>query len=213
MKKINPAVLILSVLMLVMFAAPAAAASNTTVIEADCMLPDIEIKVTVPTSAEVYINPVGIPVKVGNTMEDGQIITGPSCIENQSVVPVSVSVAAEALVKAGSDMTLVGASTKGSTLRSKRAFVYFEMKATSDPENVTWDRTYNAGKHLLVRESERIKNGIVTLGAGGSEKCYGAFRLTGDCIQNPREPWTEADGFDVTITFTFKPLPTTTIIP
>lgn len=213
MKKINPASLIMAVLMLVALAATASAAGNTTIIEAECVLPDIEIKVTVPANEKVYINPLGIPVKLGSTLESGQIITGPAYIENQSIVPVSVSVTTEATIKSTSNMYLVSATTEGSTSRLKRAFVYFEMKAANDPENVSWDSAYNASRHIVVREAEKIKNNMVTLGAGGSEKCYGAFRLTGDCIQNPREPWTEADGFDVSVTFTFRPLSITTVIP
>ena len=55
MKKINPASLIMAVLMLVALAATASAAGNTTIIEAECVLPDIEIKVTVPANEKVYI--------------------------------------------------------------------------------------------------------------------------------------------------------------
>ena len=201
--------LLLAALIMVILAAPASAlVEGVTIIEGSCLLPDIEIAVTVSADSQVYINPLEIPININGKAEDGQIISEPAYIENKSVVPVQVNVTAAATINGSSDMLLSSSSTKGSTTTAKRAFVYFEIKASNDPESVTWDSAYNAGRHLVIRDYDRTKEKIATIGAGDNGKRYGVFRLTGDCIRNPRSPWTEEDGFDVFLTFTFKPLPT-----
>lgn len=191
---------------------PALAAGNIKII-ATPYLPEIKIEVVVPAYERVYINPYQIPVKIGGSIEDGQIISETANIENLSVVPVRVDVEVTGSVKSSSDLVLQATSTAGTTTTAKRAFVYFEMKATTDPKTVTWDNGYDADKHVVVRESTKIKKNMVSLAAGSQEKRYGAFRLTGDCIQNPREDWTARDGFTVEIIFTFSPLSVTTEIP
>jgi hypothetical protein len=65
----------------------------------------------------------------------------------------------------------------------------------------------------VVRESSQIKKNVIILDAHDNEKRFGAFRLSGDCVQNPREPWTNEDGVEVEVVFTFTPLPLGTKIP
>lgn len=181
-------------------------------IRATCKLPTIQV--TVPTSASVYINPLRLPVSIGD--EDGhqQIISTPAAIANRSDVPLSVNVAVRGTVKSGSDMTLVSAPT-GGTGTDKSAFVYFEIKQANSeyPEDVQWDNSYDAANHMLIMNGEPItRQEIMTLPAKTldgevSEGGYAQFRLTGDAVQNPTIPWNSRDGINVVVAFTFTPLP------
>lgn len=167
-----------------------------------------EITVTVPATAEVFINPYRMPVIIGSEETDAQIMSTPACIKNMSEVPISVSVSVTGAIKEGSNMRLVMSTTQGTKLTSKSAFIYFEIQAadSDDPDAVYWDEEYDAAKHLVVRTYARTMKNIVALGADGEEGCFGAFRLTGDCVARPKTAWTEDDGIDVTISFTFTPL-------
>lgn len=179
---------------------------GSTEIYGECSLPEIAIQVDVPTDKGLYINPLDLPVEVGGEIQQGQIISEPAYIENKSPVPLSVNISATGTIRAGSNMAFSTASTKGSALATKRAFIYFEMKATDDPDNVSWDSSYNSAKHLVISAGTKSKKAAATLGAEGESGCYGAFRLTGDCIPKPKSPWTEDDGIDVRIVFTFAPM-------
>ncbi len=204
---------LMAVLMLVLATPALAEGTNTkTTIDATTLVPEI-IVVTVPTDANVVINPYELPVEINHTSVTDQIITTPVSIWNQSAAPVNVSVKIGCKIKEGSDMILNSYSTTQVPTTSKRAFAYFEIQATNNPDSVAWDSGYDANKHLVVRDGRSKKN-IITLDAGdenapSSNKCYGAFRLTGDCVTNPKNEWTEQDGIDVVLTFSFALAPTT----
>lgn len=186
------------------FCVSAAETQNTTQIEAVCELP--EIKVTVPQTGEVFINPYKMPVEINGAFIGYQIISTPTVIQNESVVPLKVTATVTGTIKEGSDMILSSTSVDPN-LTKKKAFIYFEIQSTNDPENVVWDSEYDMDKHIVVRTVAKMKKNIVTLDAydeDGQKKCYGAFRLTGNCAAVPRNGWTEKDGLDVTIAFTFQ---------
>jgi hypothetical protein len=174
------------------------------VVTGACEIPDIVIDVTVPADGKAVINPTGATVQIGDTLDDAQILTGLSYIENQSEVPLAVSVSVTGSVNDGSDMELTYSSAK--KLKYKAAFVFFQIKAVKDPEVVTWDSSYSAKKHVRVLNGDtEEKENIVTIGAASQDNHYGAFRLSGDCVVSPRDdPWTEDDGFTAKIVFTFK---------
>lgn len=187
-------------------AGPAGIQGGSTKFTAESFLPDVEIQVSVPAESKLYINPLSLPVEIDGTVENKQIVCETSHIENRSVVPVVVDVTVSGAVKEGSDMTLYSTSTQGSTAIAKRAFFYFEMQAVDDPAHVEWSGGYDSTEHIPVRLYARTKREIVTLDAAGGTTCYGAFHLDGDCIPTPKNPWTEADGVDVTVVFTFRPI-------
>lgn len=184
---------------------PAYAEGGSTRIDALCNLP--EIYVTVPATAEVYINPYEIPVEIDGASLDQQIISTPAAIENKSDVPISVAVVVDGAVKAGSDMRLSSVSTKSLDTIAKCAFVYFEMQASSSSSQAVWDSEFDAAKHPIVRYGEgRQINNVAALDQADKPNHFGVFRLTGDCIRTPSPAWTEEDGIDVKIVFTFTPL-------
>lgn len=200
-----------------MSVAPASAAKipwnqRNTVIKALCRLP--KIRVTVPTSGRVYLNPLKLPVKIGTGEENnGQIISTPECIANESEVPVIVDVTVTGTVKSGSTMQLSSTSTEGAGLSSKTAFVYFEMQSADsvdDLDRVYWDSGYDADKHVLVKGTNSKKN-IIQLEAADKNGeptagGIGAFRLAGDAVEEPKTAWNSKDGLNVTIAFTFTPV-------
>lgn len=180
---------------------------SSTAVDAQCNLP--EISVVVPATAEVFINPYRIPITIESSETTAQIVSTPASIENQSEVPISVSVSITGALKEGSNMRLSTATTQDpeSPLSSKSAFVYFEMHAAPSPDQTVWDSAYDAEKHHVVRiGASRIKKDMVIIDQADKPNHFGAFRLSGDCVAAPRSPWTEADGINVEIAFTFAPL-------
>ena len=192
---------------------PARASSGNTVITAEPYLPDIKIEVVVPASGNVYINPNRLPIEVDASIENKQIVSDSLAIENLSDVPLSVSVEVTGTIKGGSDMRLASESTAGEDTTAKRAFMFFEIQSASNPTSVSWSDVYREDKHILIRESTRTGKNIIILGAADQAKRYGVFRVNGDCVQNPRDAWTENDGVEVEVAFTFSPLPVGTQIP
>lgn len=205
-------------IILLFSAQPTAAASTgntrSTNITASCRLPII--RVSVPTKATVYINPLKLPVSIGREEEElGQIISTPACLVNKSEVPLVVDVTVLGGIKSGSDMTLAASSTKGSSSTSKSAFVYFEIQKSDseDPDDVQWDAGYDSAKHIAIVDSVPItKKSVVTLAERTldgevAEGGYAPFRLTGDAVEQPTVLWNTKDGLQVLVAFTFTPLP------
>lgn len=185
---------------------------NKTVINGSCEL--AEINVTVPTSGDIYLNPYKMPVEIDGESINDQIVSTPTIIQNKSEVPLSVDVTVTGTVNEGSNMILSSTSMQDIVTTAKKAFIYFEIKPTStdDSSTAAWDSEFDPQKHIVVRTVSRFKKKMITLAADGEDGCYGAFRLTGDCVVSPRSSWTEADGISVEIAFTFHPLPIDTVI-
>lgn len=192
---------------------PAAAIteSHTMIIEATCRLPII--RVTIPTRAEVYLNPFEIPVSIGGIESAAQVISTPASIANMSEVPLKVDVTVTGTIKENSTMALTETPT-GGTGSDKEAFVYFEIVQanTGNPDDVTWAVAYDASKHIVVKNGAVTKENVLTLPAKTSndevaENGYAPFRLAGDAVEEPTDEWNEDDGIDVTVAFTFTPLP------
>lgn len=214
MKKRLKLCLILALLLSLSSPAQAAVAQgSSTEITAEPYLPDIKIEVVVPAAGNVYINPYQLPLEVNGKIENKQVISSTFAIENQSEVPLGVNVEVTGKIKPESTMGLLTRSASSVTTTMKKAFMYFEIHTVSDTSAVEWDSKYSSSKHIVVRESSQIKKNVIILDAHDNEKHFGAFRLSGDCVQNPREPWTNEDGVEVEVVFTFTPLPLGTKIP
>lgn len=217
-KRLLCVVLTLAILFSVQSAAAATGTGNTrsTIITTTLTSRSPTIKVTVPSTAEVYLNPLKLPVSINSNSSREQIISTPCVIANESDVPLQVDVTVIGKVNEGSNMSLVTSSTKNSTSTNKRAFIYFEIQPadTDDPGDVLWDAAYNRSQknHIPVTTMERSKTNTVVLasttldGEIAEKGGYAAFRLTGDIIATPKKPWTEDDGLTVEIAFTFTPL-------
>lgn len=191
-----------------------------TKVTANCVMPEMAINVVVPTGTKAYLNPKQLPVKIGSTIVAAMIFSDEAYIENRSKVPVKVSTSLKGTIKSGSNLTLATASFATDETKVKKAFMYFEIQAVNDPENVTWAEEYDAEKHVVVAKTQKINKDIISLAAydaeaeegGEAAKRFGAFRLGGVCTDFPTSPWTSKDGVNVEIVFTFTALPLTTII-
>lgn len=214
-KRLLCAVLALVLLFSAPSAALAANANNmrTTVIDGDGVrLPYIQV--TIPSRGTVYINPFKLPIAIGDGEVKDQIFSAPANIANKSNVPIEVDITVFGTLKPGSDMSLVSSPT-GGTGTAKNAFVYFEIQQSDsdDPEDVTWDPAYDPAKHAAVIENRLVTYpGTLilpprTLDGEVAPGGYAPFRLSGDAVKKPTNPWTELDGIDVIITYTFTPLP------
>jgi hypothetical protein len=175
------------------------------------------ISVVVPTDKAIIMNPNSLTLSVdlkGSIDADettAQIYSEPACIDNQSEVPISVTVAVTGAVDAVSNMKLTSSSTKDSGTTAKKAFVYFQMQAVkdSDPYSVKW-ADFDENKDIVLGTNTRTRKNYITLAAPDENKDtkhYGAFRLTGDCTEKPKIAWDKTDGFSAKIVFTFKALP------
>ena len=206
-------------LVLLLSAQPTAAAltppySQSVEIKGDALVPIISV--TVPTSAEVYINPLELPVDIGTGRRDyGQILSTPACIANESEVAMQVDLTLTASLKEESTMRLVTSPTGGSGTE-KQAFIYFEI-VQSDTDRVRyveWATAYDPTnpRHIVIQDGmSATKTNVMKLppvtprgrvAPGG----YAPFRMTGDAVTNPTDEWTEKDGINVAVAFTFTPL-------
>lgn len=169
----------------------------------------------VPTTGEVYFNPLNMAVDVGGQVMTQQVISVPSAIENKSEVPLSVSVTVTGQIWEGSDMRLASYDIKDEELTVKCAFVYFEMKSASGETPSAWDSEFDADKHIVLRNgASRTMRDMVIIDKADRSNHFGAFRLAGFCGPiAPRTPWTEKDGINVSIAFSFKPLSVDTVVP
>ena len=208
----------LMALVLLFSAQPAALASNagnqrSTVINADTVRLPV-IRVTIPSRGTVYVNPFKLPITINDEDVDDQIVSVPANIANESEVPVEVDITVLGTLKPGSDMNLVATPT-GGTGTAKNAFVYFEIQQSNsdDPEDVTWDPAYDPAKHSVVIENVlqtypvKLTLPAMTRDGEVAPGGYAPFRLAGDAVKTPTNPWTKLDGINVIITYTFTPLP------
>lgn len=178
------------------------------------------VKVSVPTSGVVYINPLNLSVSIGDWNRGDQIISTPATIANLSDAPIVVDVTVTASVRPESDMTLASEPTGGAGTE-KKAFVYFEIVQSIyiNPNYASWGRTYDPEKHIaLVDGVPQTRKGILTLppttlDGDIASRGYAPFRLTGDAVREPTTAWTRMDGITVTVAFTFTPIPYDEYVP
>ena len=168
------------------------------------------IKVTVPTTGAVGINPYGMEFEVDGLDEAAtdKIISPVQFIKNESDVAISVDVSVSATPAEG--VTLATAALKG-TETTKSVFLYFEIANAEDASTEpTWADAYNAktAGHVIVGTEAKptVKTGVVQLAAGDDAATYAAFHMAGDVASKSAKPWADTDTVDVKIAFTFNPV-------
>lgn len=178
------------------------------------------IKITVPATGAVTVNPYKMAVSVGGSDVTDQIISATQYIENASDVALKVS--AEVTGTAAGNLAFATASTQGSRAPTTNSvFMYFEMVASDDGSTEpTWATAYDskATTQILVSTKATKKADMLTLAAGtgtaaASAGGYAAFHLAGDAASTPTTAWAAADKADVAIAFTFTPTATPTATP
>ncbi|MDE6934378.1 MAG: hypothetical protein K2P26_02085, partial [Oscillospiraceae bacterium] len=178
------------------------------------------IKITVPATGTVTVNPYKMAVSVSGSDVTDQIISATQFIENASDVALKVS--AEVTGTAAGNLAFATASTQGSRAPTTNSvFMYFEMVASDDGSTEpTWATAYDskAATQILVSTKATKKADMLTLAAGtgtaaASAGGYAAFHLAGDAASTPTTAWAAADKADVAIAFTFTPTATPTATP
>lgn len=170
------------------------------------------IKITVPATGTVTVNPYKMEVTVGGDKVTDQIISATQYIENASNVAVKVS--AEVTGTPAGNLTLATATTQGTkAVTTNSVFMYFEMAVVDAGDATpTWATAYDSksATQILVGSKAAKKADMLTLAAGdGSDAAsaggYAAFHLAGDAASTPTTAWVAADKVDVAIAFTFTP--------
>jgi hypothetical protein len=166
-------------------------------------------------------------------VKNQKLVNTAMTIKNKTDIKLDVNATATATIKSGSDMTFSSAALTSDDT-GKKAFVYLDVIASSITGTIgtvdtaglvnkaygaaTWTTYSETANNVLMLSTtkQQSKTGLITLAA--SEKSSGAtsidtykagsvafFRLNGDVVQSPKTAWTEADGFEATIAFTFVP--------
>ena len=177
------------------------------------------IKITVPATGAVTVNPYKMEVTVGSDTKTDQIISATQFIENASDVAVKVS--AQVTGTAAGNLAFATASTQTKAVTTNSVFMYFEMVASDDGSTEpTWATAYDSKSttQILVSTKATKKADMLTLAAGtgtaaASTGGYAAFHLAGDAASTPTTAWAAADKADVAIAFTFTPTATSTATP
>lgn len=175
------------------------------------------IKITVPATGAVTVNPYKMEVTVGSDTKTDQIISATQYIKNESDVALNVS--AEVTGKPAGNLALATATTQGTkAVTTNSVFMYFEIgEATADDGSgdPTWGTAYDSKseKQILVGAKAVKKANMLTMAAGDTTATYAAYHLTGDAASAPTTAWTGNDKVDVSIAFTFTPTAATTATP
>ena len=154
------------------------------------------IKITVPATGTVTVNPYKMAVSVGGSDVTDQIISATQYITNAS--NVAIKVGAEVTGTAAGNLAFATASTQTKAVLTNSVFMYFEMDVA--------DKTDTKKADMLTLASG---TGTAAASAGG----YAAFHLAGDAASTPTTAWAAADKADVAIAFTFTPTATSTTTP
>lgn len=174
------------------------------------------IKITVPTTGGVVINPYRMEVNMtssgGGAKDKDQILSAVQAIANESNVAIKVNATVTGEAPGESKAVFATAPLKG-TETTKSVFLYLEViagdKVTYDKSNskftkTEWADAYDAKATNMVPVSggnkSTTKAGVATIAAkGASDPSYAAFRLSGTAATAPTEAWTTTDKVNVTI--------------
>lgn len=179
--------------------------SQETEIEGTTQAPTI--KVTVPTTGAVVINPYGM--KYGDDDATDKIISATQFIKNESDVAISITVSVAATPS--NDKVVLATSALKGTETTKSVFLYFEIVESEDgsTEPETW-AAYNTKNtnQVVVGSATKptTKAGVHVMDAGDEAATFAAFHLAGDVASGSTIPWSEEDTVSVVIAFTFNPV-------
>lgn len=168
-----------------------------------------DIKVTIPTTASVVVNPYKLAVTVDSVEFTDQIVSAPQFIKSESNTALDVT--ATVTGKAEGSAVFATASTQGGkAVATNSVFMYLEVVGVADDSaEPTWAETYDktSSSQLLVSlTAATSKTAMVQLAAGDTTASYAAFALRGDAADKPTTAWTAADKVSAGIAFTFTPV-------
>lgn len=159
-----------------------------------------EIKITVPTSASVILNPYELNVTVDGSQVQDQVISAVQAIKNESDLPVKVSTTVTGTIE-GAEFATSSAVAE----TTKKVYLQFGVEAIADvADGGTPALTAGATKKTLSTTPVEFKDSdAVTMTKKGGATSSMAFGFTGDASKNPNSPWSSEDIVGATIAFTF----------
>lgn len=158
------------------------------------------IKVTLPTTADITINPYKMEVEVDGETYSESIISPEYTITNESDCGVKITATASAT--AGGDAVIASSALKG-TESTKSIFLYID----SAYGDVAYADAYNSkSTNQLAITSKEASKTIMELAAGADAAQEGTYMIKGDAASAPDEPWKATDTATVTLSFKVDPV-------
>lgn len=154
------------------------------------------IRVSVPDTGRVILNPYGLKVTAGGRETTEQVTSASYTLKNESEIPVTVWAKAVGTVPQGSEAVFTSEPPSSDT-DGKQAFVYAEFRQKNED---SWSGSYTGEKNqLVVSERDAQSTAVLTLPQGMD----GEFRFFGSASIPTSSIWTAKDRVDVTLAFSF----------
>ena len=155
------------------------------------------IKVIVPSTGHMVINPYRLAVRPDGVETTAQLVHAPQVLTNLSDFPVTVNVTATASLPRESEAVFVH-GPPAPDAKAKEVFLYAEFQVRPD----WWEGAYlDLPNQLPVSPRGASAGNVLTLDAQGE----GWFRLFGALAPSPASAWSDTDTFGTVLTFTFAP--------
>lgn len=170
------------------------------------------LKITVPTTNAVVLNPYALSVNVtaegkedntsGSAVTD-QVISPAQAIKSESTSKVKVS--AIVTGTAGGNVKFATASLASDTTTKTNSVFMKLVAAAPDTTGVASDplAAITEAKSITVATKSSAKTELGTLDEGDTTPQYLQFQLQGDAVKSPTNPWTTRDTVGATIAFSF----------
>jgi hypothetical protein len=185
------------------------------------------IKVSVPKTATLFINPMGFEVNIASgdaaTSDDedyaktsNQIVSPVNIIKNSSPMKLSVGVIGSVTPADTNTALALSATPIGSDDTKNTVFIYanFGTPTGDDGEEVLAAVDYAAPAEnatsvpqlALTNKAPSKPINVGTINAGGDDATKFAFQFLGECNPNAKNDWNNGDKVTVNLAFTFKPV-------
>lgn len=184
---------------------PGADGAYSSTVTGDSVITTPTIKITVPTSVSLTIDPYNIGTK-------GQIASDDQYIKNESNVAISVGMGLYAEKKTDeSEVVLASAALKGNET-TKSVFAYADIVSSTNGTSATHADAYDsksAAQFALAygtADKYTSKANMITLAKGDSTPTYAAYRFQGSVATKNAKAWADTDLIKVTVIFNFTPV-------
>lgn len=174
------------------------AAYTEVIVDEEIVVPTI--KVTLPVSADVVINPYRLKTEVGGSESYDSIASPPYTIKNESDCRVKITATASA--QAQGNAVIASAPLKGGETTNS-LFLFIET-AYGD-KNFTGVYDANAENQLAIG-TDSVSKAVMTLEEGDFIPQEGKFRISGDAASAPDLPWRASDTVTINLSFKIDPV-------
>lgn len=151
------------------------------------------VRILVPATGDIILNPYKLDVDVDGSPVQTQIISSTQYIVNESNLPVKVSTKVTGTIE-GADFSATTAVAE----KTKKVNLKFGIAATSAKDTEPGSFTEKA-----LAKTETAFDDITMDKKGGANPVIG-YKFSGDASENPDTPWTQDDIVGATIAFSFK---------